>query len=62
MQVPLEWIKEVIDIKNIKLEELIERLRHFYEIDLDNCNMTNELWIEELAQAMHDKNYKKNFL
>lgn len=26
MQVPLEWIKEVIDIKNIKLEELIERL------------------------------------
>ena len=26
MQVPLEWIKEVIDIENIKLEELIERL------------------------------------
>lgn len=26
MQVPLEWIKEVIDIKNIELEELIERL------------------------------------
>ena len=26
MQVPLEWIKEVIDIENIELEELIERL------------------------------------
>ena len=26
MQVPLEWIKELIDIENIKLEELIERL------------------------------------
>ena len=26
MQVPLKWIKEVIDIENIKLEELIERL------------------------------------
>lgn len=26
MQVPLEWIKELIDIKTIKLEELIERL------------------------------------
>lgn len=26
MQVPLEWIKEVIDIENIDLEELIERL------------------------------------
>ena len=26
MQVPLEWIKELIDIETIKLEELIERL------------------------------------
>ena len=26
MQVPLEWIKELIDIEDIKLEELIERL------------------------------------
>jgi hypothetical protein len=26
MQVPLEWIKEVIGIENIELEELIERL------------------------------------
>ena len=26
MQVPLEWIKEVIDIENIELEELIEKL------------------------------------
>lgn len=26
MQIPLKWIKEVIDIENIKLEELIERL------------------------------------
>lgn len=26
MQVPLKWIKEVIDVENIKLEELIDRL------------------------------------
>ena len=43
MQVPLEWIKEVIDIENIKLEELIERLtlggfevEEILEIEINN--------------------------
>jgi len=44
------------------MEHLIERLRHYYEIDLDNCKMTNEDWIIELAKAMTNKNYKQNFI
>jgi phenylalanyl-tRNA synthetase beta subunit len=43
MQVPLEWIKEVIDIENIELEELIERLtlggfevEEILEVDVNN--------------------------
>ena len=44
------------------MEELIERLRHYYEIDLGNCNMSNEDWIVELAKAMYYDNYKENFI
>ena len=45
MQVPLEWIKEVIDIENIELEELIERLtlggfevEEILEVEVNNKN------------------------
>ena len=47
MQVPLEWIKELIDIKTIKLEELIERLtlggfevEEILEIEVNNKKQT----------------------
>ena len=47
MQVPLEWIKELIDIKTIKLEELIERLtlggfevEEILEVEVNNTKQT----------------------
>ena len=36
----------------MKVKELIEKLKRYYEIDRNNCNMTNEDWIEELAKSM----------
>ena len=47
---------------NKELYDLIEKLVYYYEIDLDNCTMKNGDWIEELAKAMLDENYKKKFL
>ena len=44
------------------MEELIERLEHYYEIDLDNCNMSHKDWIQELAKAMYYSNYKESFI
>ena len=47
MQVPLEWIKELIDIETIKLEELIERLtlggfevEEILEVEVNNKKQT----------------------
>lgn len=47
MQVPLEWIKELIDIETIKLEELIEKLtlggfevEEILEVDVRNKKQT----------------------
>ena len=47
MQVPLEWIKELIDIETIELEELIERLtlggfevEEILEVDVKNKKQT----------------------
>ena len=43
MQVPLKWIQEIIDIENIELEELIERLtlggfevEEIFEVEVNN--------------------------
>ena len=33
-------------------KELIEKLKYYYEIDKNNCNMTSEDWIKELAKCM----------
>jgi len=40
---------------------LKERLIHYYEVDIDNCNMTQEAWVEELAKAILDPNYLDKF-
>lgn len=48
--------------KQINVFKLIEKLIHYYEVDIDNCKMSHRMWIEELAKAMSDKNYKDNFL
>ena len=37
---------------NTEYKNLLEDLHYFYEIDLDNCNMTSKEWIEELALSM----------
>ena len=37
---------------DMKENQLIEQLKYYYEIDLDNCNMTNQDWIKELAKCM----------
>ncbi len=42
-------------------EEIKEALIFYYEVDLDNCLMTNIDWIEELSKALTDKDYLKNF-
>ncbi len=44
------------------VKELKEKLTRYYEVDLDNCNMTNEMWIEQLAECMVDPDeYIKDF-
>lgn len=42
-------------------DKLKHMLIHYYEVDLNNCTMTQEDWIEELAKAMTDSNYRKKF-
>jgi len=44
------------------MEELKEKLMYYYEVDLDNCEMTHEMWINELAKSMYLKGYKESFL
>ncbi len=36
------------------MNNLKEKFEHYYEIDLDNCHMTNDDWIQELAKALSD--------
>lgn len=38
-------------------EEIIGMLTHYYEIDLENCLVTHEMWVEEIAEALTNKNY-----
>ena len=55
----------MIDIGNNYNDSLVsdleERLIHMYEVDIDNCLMTNKDWIKELALAMTDPEYKSKF-
>lgn len=47
---------------NTEYKNLLEDLHYFYEIDLDNCNMTSKEWIEELALSMTSPSYKDEML
>ena len=43
-------------------KELQEKLSHYYELDLGNCHMTHEDWIQELANALtNPTDYLKGF-
>ena len=33
-------------------KELQDKLSHYYELDLNNCIMTHEDWVKELANAL----------
>ena len=44
-----------------RLSSLIEQLKHYYEVDIDNCVMTHESWIGQIAEAMTDPNYEQKF-
>ena len=45
-------------IEDITLEEVIQ----YYEIDLDNCLMTNLDLIEEVYLISTNKDYRNNFI
>ena len=36
-------------------------LMRYYEVDINNCTMTNEQWIAEVVEALTDKDYLNNF-
>lgn len=44
------------------MNTLKQKLRLYYEIDIDNCTMTNDDWIAELANAMVDPEYHQKFM
>lgn len=41
---------------------LLHKIKHYYEVDLDNCAMTQDDWIIELANAMVDPDYYQKFM
>lgn len=45
-----------------EVNDLIEKLTHYYEVDLDNCKMTHDDWIGDLANAMLDPEYYNRFI
>ena len=49
------------DKNKITLDELKEKLIYYYEVDINNCEMTDKDWIEELARCMLYDDYKETF-
>jgi len=47
---------------NTEYKNLLEDLHYYYEIDLDNCAMTNKDWINELVLLMTNPSYKDEIL
>tara|TARA_R110002124_G_scaffold214261_1_gene380326 strand:+ start:1082 stop:1258 length:177 start_codon:yes stop_codon:yes gene_type:complete len=46
----------------MKQNEILETIVHLYEIDIDNCLMTNKRWAIELSKALTDNNYLKELI
>ncbi len=58
----LKYCKKVIlDKDKTEKDSIVEMLKHYYETDLDNCVMTHEQWIDEVAEALTNPNYLKEF-
>lgn len=43
-------------------KQLKDDLEHYYELDLNNCQMTHKLWINEITLLMTNKDYKNEIL
>jgi hypothetical protein len=43
-------------------KKILEDLLYYYEIDLDNCAMTNKDWINELTLLITNPEYKNEIL
>jgi hypothetical protein len=57
----LKQIEQMEAIDN-EYKKVKEKLTRYYEVDLDNCKMTNKMWVEELAKCMIDSDdYVKDF-
>ena len=48
--------------KKINFADLKEQLIQFYEIDIDNCNMTNIDWVTLITKLMITNDYKYTIL
>ena len=44
------------------LHKLKQKLRFYYETDIDNCTMTHDDWITELANAMLHTDFYQEFI
>ena len=44
------------------MKELKEKLIQYYEVDLNNYEMSLEMWIDELTKCMLCDGYKESFL
>ena len=40
---------------------IISDLTRYYEVDLENCNMTHKQWINQIAEALTDPEYLNKF-
>ena len=49
-------------ICNKDFTQVRDDLQYFYEIDLDNCKMSNVDWIREIALLIVTQNYKAEIL
>ena len=49
-------------ICNKDFTQVRDGLQYFYQVDLDNCKMTNVDWIREIALLIVTQNYKAEIL
>tara|TARA_R110000868_G_scaffold74337_11_gene214997 strand:+ start:1160 stop:1357 length:198 start_codon:yes stop_codon:yes gene_type:complete len=47
------------EVQDKEKNVIVEIMKHYYEVDLDNCTMSHESWIEEVAKALTDPEYLK---
>ena len=47
---------------NLEYNKLRDDLEYYYELDLNNCQMTHKMWIGEITLLMTNKDYKNEIL